>query len=67
MDHLNYDASLSSKSLIISAHVGGHDANPTNTIVSSALEFVLSSLVAASDEQYESIADDVITQLAMKF
>jgi hypothetical protein len=31
------------------------------------LEFVLSSLVAASDEQYESIADDVITLLAMKF
>jgi hypothetical protein len=47
----NYDASLSSKVLITSARVGGHDANPTNTTVSSALEFLLSSLVAASDEQ----------------
>jgi hypothetical protein len=28
----NYDASLTSKSLITSAHVGGHDANPTNSI-----------------------------------
>jgi hypothetical protein len=28
----NYDASLTSKSLITSAHVGGHDANPTNTM-----------------------------------
>jgi hypothetical protein len=36
-DRLNHDASLSSKALITSAHVGGHDANPTNTIVSSAL------------------------------
>jgi hypothetical protein len=35
--------------LITSAHVGGHDANPT-TIVSSALEFALSSLTIASDE-----------------
>jgi hypothetical protein len=30
----NYDASLASKALITSAHVGGHDANPTNTTVS---------------------------------
>jgi hypothetical protein len=52
---LNHDASLSSKALITSAHVGGHDANPANT-VSSALEFVLSSLAAASDEKYESLA-----------
>jgi hypothetical protein len=52
--HPNHDASLSSKALITSACVGGHDANPTN-IVSSALQFVLSSLAAASDEQYESI------------
>jgi hypothetical protein len=58
---LNYDASLSSKTLITSAHVGGHDANPTNTTVSSALEFVLSSLATASDEQYESIPNDEIT------
>jgi hypothetical protein len=40
--HPNHDASLSSKALITSAHVGGHDANPTNT-VSSTLEFALSS------------------------
>jgi hypothetical protein len=45
----NHDASLTSKAFITSARVGGHDANPTNTIVSSALEFVLSSLAAASD------------------
>jgi hypothetical protein len=47
--HPNHDTSLSSKVLITSAHVGGHNANPTNTIVLSALEFDLSSLVAASD------------------
>jgi hypothetical protein len=35
--------------LIPSAHVGGHDANPTNTI-SSALELALSSLATAFDE-----------------
>jgi hypothetical protein len=52
--------------LITSARVSGHDANPTN-IVSSALEFALSSLVAASDEQYESIPDDEIALLARKF
>jgi hypothetical protein len=46
----NHDASLFSKALITSTYVGGHDANPINTTVSSALEFVLSSLVAASDE-----------------
>jgi hypothetical protein len=63
----NHDASLSSKALITSARVGGHDANPTNTTISSALEFVLSSLVAASDEQYESIPDDEIALLARKF
>jgi hypothetical protein len=65
--HSNHDASLTSKALITSARVGGHDANPTNTTVSSALEFALSSLVAAFDEQYESIPDDVITLLARKF
>jgi hypothetical protein len=63
----NHDASLSSKALIISARVGGHDANPTNTTVSSALEFALSSLATASDEQYESIPDDEIALLARKF
>jgi hypothetical protein len=41
-------------------------ANPTNTTDSSALEFVLSSLVAASDKQYESIPDDEIALLARK-
>jgi hypothetical protein len=35
--HPNYDVSLSSKALITSAHVDGHDANPTNTTISSAL------------------------------
>jgi hypothetical protein len=62
----NHDASFTSKALITSARVGGHAANPTNT-VSSALEFALSSLVAASDEQYESILDDKIALLAWKF
>jgi hypothetical protein len=42
-------------------------ANPTNTTDSSALEFALSSLFAASDEQYESISDDEIALLARKF
>jgi hypothetical protein len=46
----NYNISLTSKALITSAHVGGYDANPFNTIVSSILEFTLSSLVIASDE-----------------
>jgi hypothetical protein len=49
----NYDASFTSNALITSGRVGGHDANPTNTI-SSSLEFALSSLAVASDEQYES-------------
>jgi hypothetical protein len=52
-DHPNHDASHTSMTLITSAHVGGHDANPTNTTVSSALEFALSYLIVASDEQYE--------------
>jgi hypothetical protein len=47
---LNHDASLSSKTLITSARIGGHDANPTNTTFSSALEFALSSLTTVSDE-----------------
>jgi hypothetical protein len=42
-------------------------ANPTNTTDASALEFALSSLCAASDEQYESIPDDEIALLARKF
>jgi hypothetical protein len=64
--HRNHNASLTSKALITSARVGGHDANPPNTI-SSALEFALSSLAAASDEQYESIPNDEIALLARKF
>jgi hypothetical protein len=51
------------KPLITGAHVGGHVANPTNTTDSSTLEFALSSLCAASDEQYESM----IALLARKF
>jgi hypothetical protein len=56
--HPNYDVSLSSKVFVTSTRVGGHVANPTNTTDSSGLEFPLSSLSAASDEQYESISDD---------
>jgi hypothetical protein len=54
------------KILIASARVSGHDDNPTNTIPLS-LEFALSSLAVASDEQYESIPDDEIVLLARKF
>jgi hypothetical protein len=64
--HLNHDISFTSKALITSAHVGGHDANPTNTI-SPSLEFSFSSLVAAFDEQYKSIPDDEITLILRKF
>jgi hypothetical protein len=63
---LNHNASHTSKALISSSRVGGHDSNPTNTI-SSALEFVLSSLATTSDEQYESIPDDEIALLVRKF
>jgi hypothetical protein len=63
----NHDASFSCKALITGARVGGHVANPTNTTDSSALEFALSFLCAASDEQYESIPDDEIALLARKF
>jgi hypothetical protein len=38
-----------------------------HTTVSSALEYALSSLAAASDEQYESIPDDEIALLVRKF
>jgi hypothetical protein len=48
--HSNYDASHFSKALIFSARVGDHDANPTNTIDSSDLEFALSSLATTSDK-----------------
>jgi hypothetical protein len=46
---LNHDDSFTSKALITSACVVSHDANPIN-VVSSALEFALSSLAATSDE-----------------
>jgi hypothetical protein len=65
--HPNHDVSFSSKALITGARVGGHVPNPTNTTDSSALEFALSSLCAASVEQYESIPDDEIALLARKF
>jgi hypothetical protein len=65
--HPNHDASLTSKTFATSTRVGGHVANPTNTTESSALEFALSSLSAASDEQYEGIPDDEITLLVRKF
>jgi hypothetical protein len=65
--HSNHDASHTSKAFITSAHVGGNDANPINTTVSSALEFALSSLAAASDEKYESIPDNEIALLMRKF
>jgi hypothetical protein len=65
--HPNHDASFSSKALITGARVSGHMANPTNTTDSSALEFVLSFLCAAFDEQYESIPDDEIALLVRKF
>jgi hypothetical protein len=64
--HPNYDASFTSKALITTARVGGHDANPTNTVL-SALEFGLYSLATTFDEQYESIPDDEIALLARKF
>jgi hypothetical protein len=65
--HLNHDTSLTSKTFVTSTRVGGHVANPTNTTDSSALKFALSSLCAASDEQYESIPYDEIALLARKF
>jgi hypothetical protein len=65
--HTNHDASLTSKTFVTSTHVGGHVANPTNTTDSSALEFDLSSLAAAFDEQCESILDDEIVLLVRKF
>jgi hypothetical protein len=62
----NHDTLFTSKALITSAHVGVHDANPTNTI-SHSLELTLSSFAAAFDEQYECIPDDEIALLARKF
>jgi hypothetical protein len=65
-DDPNQDASLTIKGLITCPRVGGHDADP-NTTVSSTLEFALSSLAVAFDEQYKSIPDDEIAQLARNF
>jgi hypothetical protein len=62
----NHDASFTSKALVTSVRVGGHDANPTNTI-SPSLKFALSSLAATLDEQYKSIPDDEIVLLPRKF
>jgi hypothetical protein len=63
----NHDASLTSKAFATSTHVGEHVADPTNTTDSSGLEFALSFLCAASDEQYESILNDEIALLARMF
>jgi hypothetical protein len=63
----NHDASFTSKDFVTSTRVGGHMANPTNSTDSSVLEFALSSLCAASDEQYESISDDEIALPMRKF
>jgi hypothetical protein len=65
--HPNHDASLTSKTFITSTRVGGHVADPTNTTDSCALEFALSSLAPAFDEQYESILDNEIVLLARMF
>jgi hypothetical protein len=65
--HPNHDASITSKTFITSTRVGGHVANPTNTTDSSSLEFALSSLCAASNEQCESIPDDEIALPERKF
>jgi hypothetical protein len=65
--HPKHDASLTSKAFVTSTPVGGHVANPTNITDSSALQFTLSSLTVASDEQYESIPDDEIALLSRKF
>jgi hypothetical protein len=63
----NHDASISSKAFITSASVGAHVPNPTNTTDSFILEFVLSSLATASNEQYKHIPDYEIALLARKF
>jgi hypothetical protein len=52
----NHYAFFTSKALITSAHVGGHDANLINSAASSSLEFALSYLTTTSDEQYKSIS-----------
>jgi hypothetical protein len=47
-DRHNYDASRTSKLVITSVRVGGHDANPTNTTVSSASSVRVYLLVRAN-------------------
>jgi hypothetical protein len=64
--HPNHDTSFTSKALITSSHVGGHDVNPINTI-SPSLELTMSSLDVVFNEQYESIPDDEISLLARTF
>jgi hypothetical protein len=64
--HPNHDDSLTSKTFVTSTRVGCHVANPTNTTDSSTLEFALSSLPTASNEQYESILNDEIALLVRK-
>jgi hypothetical protein len=51
----------------LKSHELSRKGHHTNTTDSSALKFALSSLSAASDEQYESIPDDEIALLARKF
>jgi hypothetical protein len=63
----NHDASLTSNALNTSVRISGYDAFPNNTTVLSALEFALSSLAAASDEQYESILNVKSALLVRKF
>jgi hypothetical protein len=53
------------KALNTSVRVGGHDANPTNTVL-SAWEFSLFFVATVSNEQYESIPNDEIALLARK-
>jgi hypothetical protein len=65
--HPNHYVSLTSKTFVTSTRIYGHVANPTNTTDSSALEFTLSSLAIASNEQYESIPNDEIALLMRKF
>jgi hypothetical protein len=60
--HPNHDVSFTSKALITSARDGVHDDT-----ISPSLEFALSSLAVAFDEQYESIPDNEIALLARKF
>jgi hypothetical protein len=46
----NSDTSLTSKAFITSGRVSGHDADPTNITVPSALKFAMSFLGTGYDE-----------------